>query len=127
MPRPTKKPKDDVEELKTPDYKQALSIYRNDIKPATSKVGEYSQELSTAYKALKKQCRIPGWVAKLAFKLDGLENAKRDVELRALSGLLSAMGIGISRDLIDTANDTETPEVIPTVAARAPLELVTVQ
>lgn len=127
MGRPKRKPAEQVEQIEAPDYDGALRIYREDIKPAASKVGEHNQELSSAYKAIKKQCRIPGWVMKLGIKLDGMEEAKRDVEMRALSGLLSAMKIGITRDIVDAAEGKDAPEVIPTVAARPKIELVAAQ
>jgi hypothetical protein len=126
MARTARKPKDTVEELKKPDVEAAIRTYREDIRQALSKVGEYSQELSTAYKHIKKHCRIAGWVAKLAFKLDGMEDAKRDVELRQLSALLAGLNIGLTPDLVDAAQGSEKVDIIPKMAAAARPELVSV-
>lgn len=101
MGRPRKQP--EVEQVHTPDYALAVRIYRQDIKPAQSKVGEYAQEQSTAYKAIKKQAHIQPAAAKLAFKLDDMEESKRDDFLRSLNGLLKALNIFMPADLVDAA------------------------
>lgn len=92
-----------VEEVHAPDYALAVRIYREDIKPAQSKVGEFAQEQSTAYKAIKKRAHIQPQAAKLAFKLDDMESAKRDDFLRSLNGLLKALNIFMPTDLVDAA------------------------
>jgi hypothetical protein len=127
MARTARKPKEDAaEELKSMDFSQAVKLYRHDIKPAVSKVGEHSQEVSTAYKAIKKHCNIPPSVAKYAFKLAETEDAKRDVELRALNGLLKELGIGIiEADLVDKANGVDETAVIPVASERQRPKLVT--
>lgn len=101
MARPKKTPQ--VEEVHAPDFKKAVRIYRNDIKPVQSKVGEYAQEQSTAFKELKKLCHIQPGAAKLAFRLDGMEESKRDDFLRSLNGLLKELNIFMPRDLADIA------------------------
>lgn len=117
------KPKDDeVEELHTPDFKRAVSLYRTDIRPAQAKVGEYAQEQSTAYKEIKKGCHVHPGAAKLAFKLDQMEESKRDDYLRSLYGLMAELKIGISQDLVDQMGDGEAPRM--PVAERPPVELV---
>lgn len=106
-----RKKEDQVEVVHAPDFKLAIKFYREDIRPAQAKVGEHAQEQSTAYKAIKKQCHIDPGAAKLAFKLAEMEDAKRDVFLRGLYGLMQGLRIGISRDLIDQMNDEDAPRM----------------
>lgn len=103
MPRAARKPKDDDSgAIATKDFALAVKLFRHDIKPAISKVGEHSQEVSTAYKAIKKSCHIQPQAAKLAFKLEGMEEAKRDDFLRCLTGLLGEFNIPLQpSDLVD--------------------------
>jgi hypothetical protein len=102
MARPKRKV-DQVVEVMKPDFDLAKRIYFNDIKPAQSKVGEHAQEMSSAYKELKKNAHIQPQAAKLAFKLVELEESKRDDFLRSLRGLLTVFRIFIPADLVDQA------------------------
>lgn len=95
------------------DFALAVRIYRTDIKKAASKVGEFNQELSTAYKAIKKNANIQPSAAKLAFKLDDMEESKRDDFLRSLNGLLKELNIHMPSDLVDQAEGKEREPVIP--------------
>src|SRR3546814_1513504 len=90
-------------EVAQKDFAGAVRAYRNDIKPAISKVGEFSQEVSTAYKHIKKHCHIQSGAAKLAFKLDGMEEAKRDDSLRSFKGRVTELHNHMQRDLMDAA------------------------
>ncbi|WP_374139456.1 hypothetical protein [Sphingomonas sp.] len=103
MGRAKKAPVEQVEQIHAPDFGKAVRIYREDIKPAQSKVGEFSQQMSTAYKSLKKDCHIQPQAAKLAFKLDTMEPDKRDDFLRSFKGLLTALNIYMPVDLVDQA------------------------
>lgn len=97
------KKNEQVEEIGTPDFDLALKIYREDIKPATSKASEFNQEKSTAFKAIKKQARVSQKIAKFVFGLMETEEAKRDIELRDLNGMLAAAGLTMPVDLVDVA------------------------
>jgi hypothetical protein len=66
--------------------------------------------LSTAYKAIKKQCGISSKAAKLAFQLDDMEDFKRDDFLRSLGGMLNELGISQPFDMVDMANESATRE-----------------
>lgn len=102
-------------EVGQPDFERAMEIYKGDIKPSQSKVGEYSQELSTAYKSIKKDCNIQPGAMKLFVKLDSMEESKRDDFLRSLNGLMKAGSIFMPRDMLDIAGGAEGQEsVIPT-------------
>jgi hypothetical protein len=120
MARPKKQADDGVEEIGKPDFDRAIRIYRQDIKPAQSKVGEFAQEQSTAYKEIKKGCNIHPGAAKLAFKLDQMEDARREDFLRSLSGLMKALNIGVSADLVDQAEGESLGDVIPVVESTRP-------
>lgn len=105
---------DDGGEIAVKDFAGAVRLWRNDIKPAISKVGEHNQEAGNAYKAIKKGCHIQPAAAKLAFKLDGMEEAKRDDFLRCLTGLLKELNIPLeSNDLVDRAEKGEAPAPRP--------------
>lgn len=125
MARQAKPKADEVEEIQKPDFEQAVRIYRNDIRPAQAKVGEYAQEQSTAYKQIKKGCNVHPGAAKLAFKLNEMEDHKRDDYLRSLYGLMNVLKIGISADLVDQMGDDDAPTM--PVADKKPLELVSLQ
>ncbi|KQX18396.1 MULTISPECIES: hypothetical protein [unclassified Sphingomonas] len=115
MARPKKQSGTVNGEVPKPDPALAVKIYREDIKPAQARVGEYAQEQSTAYKAIKKQAHIQPQAAKLAFKLDGMEESKRDDYLRCLRGLLTELKIFMPSDLVDAAEGKSTGgDVIPT-------------
>ncbi len=108
------------------DFEGAVRTWRQDIKPAVSKQGDHAQEASTGYKHIKKNCHIQPAAAKLAFKLDGMEEAMRDDFLRGLNGLLKELKIFMPRDLMDLAEGKDGHEdVIPT-GERARPQLVTV-
>lgn len=108
------KTKDDVESVQMMDFERAVRLFRNDIKPAQNKVGNHAQEMSTAYKEIKKACGIPPAIARFCFKLSEQEEASRDVQLRALNGLLKQLGMGvIAADLVDQAQGNAGTDVIP--------------
>ena len=116
MARPRKQTGTVNGEVPKPDFELAVKIYREDIKPAQSRVGEYAQEQSTAYKAIKKQANIQPAAAKLAFRVAEMEESKRDDFLRCLRGLFTELKIFMPSDLVDAAqgNGAAGGEVIPT-------------
>lgn len=106
-------------EIPKPDFALAVKLYKEDIRPAQAKVGEFAQEQSTAYKAIKKTAHVNPGAAKLAFKLNEMEDTKRDDFLRSLYGLMGELDIGLSRDLVDAMGDGETTEM-PTKDRKRP-------
>lgn len=100
-------------EVPQPDFALAVKIYREDIKPAQSRVGEFAQEQSTAYKAIKKQAHIQPQAAKAVFALLEMEESKRDDYLRCRAGLEAELGISIRTDLVDLAQGGEKPTARP--------------
>lgn len=99
-------------EVKAHDYELAMKIVKNDILPANSKSGEYAQEASTAYKAIKKQCHMQAGSVKDAIKIADKEEAKRDDYLRGLANMVNLLtGQNLltfnSHDLVDRAEAKE--------------------
>ncbi len=114
--RKAREPGNNPEEIKTKDYASAVRAYRNDILPAQSKVGEFAQEQSTAFKHIKKHCHIQSGAAKAAFKLDGMEEAKRDDWLRGFVGLLRELKIPLEPvDLVDMAEGRQPAPMLATM------------
>jgi hypothetical protein len=72
-----------------------------------------AQTASTGYKAIKKDCHVNTRAAKFVFKLASESEEKRNDVLRSVRGLLGAMGIGITDDLVSGAEgeDTKAPIV----------------
>lgn len=103
MARARKQKTEEVEELGQKDFAEAVRIYREEIRPAQSRVGEFAQEQSTAYKQIKKGCRIQPQAARAAFRLVDMEESKRDDYLRCFNGLLHQLGITPRHDLVDAA------------------------
>lgn len=107
--RTARAPKDDdAGEIKMKDFALAKKLYLHDIKPAISKQGEFGQEASTAYKALKKQCHIQPGAARTAFKYFETEDSKADDWARGFVGLVNELcGRTVfsfhSNDLVDIA------------------------
>lgn len=114
-------------ELPKPDFERAARLLRTDVKPAEEKVGEHSQTMSTAYKAIAKECHVNARAARLAYQLSKESDEKRDDFLRSLRGLFGVMKIGLSADLVDKAEgkDDDDADVIPTID-RAPPKLATI-
>lgn len=96
-------PKEQVEELGQKDFSEAVRLYRETIRPAQGRVGEFAQEQAEAYKRIKKACRIQPQAAKAAFKLVDMEESKRDDYLRCFNGLLEKLGVTPRHDLVDAA------------------------
>lgn len=110
--------------IEEPDFERAARILRRDVKPAEEKVGEHSQSMSTAYKAIGKECHVNTKAARLAYWLSKQSEEKTDDYLRSLRGMLSAMNVGITRDLVDEAEGADEAPIIPSKEA-APIELAT--
>ena len=104
-------------EVAQPDYEKAVRIYRQDIKPAVEAAGERAQEASTGYKAIKKECRVNTRAARFVFSLERESEEKRNDVLRSLRGMLGAMNIGITDDLVSQAeNEDSRAPIIPGAA-----------
>ena len=107
MARTVRKAPDDDGEIKTKDFAGAVRALKEDILPAQSKVGEHAQEMSTAYKHIKKNCHIQPAAARMAFRPADMEAAKREDFLRSFNGLIAELDIGLPADLVDMAEGTK--------------------
>ena len=114
-------------EVLKPDFAKAVRIFRQDIKPAVEAAGERSQEASTGYKAIRKDCRVNTRAAKFVFKLASESEEKRNDVLRSLRGLLGEMQIGITDDLVSEAEGEDTGADIVPKAKGDPVGLATLQ
>lgn len=113
-------------EIKPMDVDLVLKLIRTDIRPAQAKVGDHAQEMSTAYKAVKKQGNMNPQAVRLAVRLDDMEDAAREHWLRSFRAILSGLNIFIPRDLVDVAEGVpdSAMSAVP-VAEREPAALHT--
>lgn len=98
---------DDAGVIPKKDFAHAKKLYFDDIKTAQSQAATHMQEISEAYKAIKKVGKIQPGAAKAAFKLFEMEDAKRDDWLRCFQGLLVELGIELKPDLVDAMGATK--------------------
>lgn len=114
-------------EVPPPDFALAVKLYREEIRPAAGRVGENAQEMSTAYKAIKKQAHIQPQAARAAFRLVDMEEAKRDDYLRSFNGLLKELKIFMPADLVDAAEGKGTiGETVVPIGTSAKPKLATI-
>lgn len=124
MARGSNKAEEKTVEVKAPDFEKAVRIFRQDIKPANEKSGEHAQAAATAYKAIK-ELGVNTRAAKFIFKLASESEEKRNDILRSVRGLLGAMHIGITDDLVSKAEGEDGGAAIIPAAAGEKLELAT--
>lgn len=103
-----------------PDFDQALKIYRADVVPAGKAQKQAMQEQGTAWKAIKKDCRVhkPGFST--AMKVSEMEEADQQAWLRSFAAGLRANNVTLHVDLADIANGADkdgSAEIIPSAAA----------
>ncbi len=98
-----------VGQIMAPDFAKMKRIFINDLKPADEKSAKSRGDLSAAWGAIEKDAHCNKRAAKLLFKLNGESEETRDDFLRTLYGGMQALGIGISRDLVDQMNEEDAP------------------
>jgi len=98
-----------VTEIHAPDFARMAKIFAHDIKPAEEAGSKSKGDLSAAWKAVQDECHCNKRAAKLLFRLSGESEETRDDFLRTLYGGMKALGIGISRDLVDQMSDQDAP------------------
>jgi hypothetical protein len=135
MARTAKNKDDEVKELHKPDCDYARRLFMDEIKPAQARIGEFAQEMSTAYKELKKSAHVHPGAAKTVFKLVEMDFDKQQEWLRSFKGMCVVMNIGLERDLFDQEDDDDTShefdatasDVVPSTAPRKAEPLVTLE
>ncbi len=100
-------------EYKKPDAKAALKIFREEIAPKQAHMATIKGDLSDPYKRIKDDCHFPRKVLDFLIILNGMEEAKRDHFLLALSLGMSELQLFVPRDLVTMANDEDGANVIP--------------
>lgn len=106
--------KSQLKDVIAPDFAQMKRIFMNDIRPSAEKSAKQRGELGQAYKSIERDCHGDKAGAKLAFKLYEMTDEARDAFLRTAYGLMKALGIGISQDLVDKMSGDDAP-TMPTV------------
>lgn len=102
---------DQVEEILQPDFELMKRIFDHDLKPANEQNAKSRGELSVAWGEIEKTAHINKRAAKLLFRLRGESEEMRDDFLRSLYGGMKALGIAISKDLVDRMTDSDAPEM----------------
>lgn len=123
MARTAKKKDDEVELIKTPDFKRAIKVITNDVEPQDERNAKARGEMSAAWKIVEDECHVNKAAAKDFRKIRNMSDELRDDYLRSLYGLMSEDGIGISSDLVDAMGDSDAPSM--PVTKRRPVELAT--
>lgn len=107
------------------DFARAIELFLGDIRPGQTSAASSMQEVSTAFKTIKKECHIPGWAMKAFIALFQMEDTARDKAMRALNGLCKQGNLLLSVDMVDKAQgETEDRPPIPTKKAEAKPDLV---
>jgi hypothetical protein len=112
MAKTARKESEEVSDVIAPDFEKALRIIRQDIAPAEENSASQRGTLSGAWKAVEKDAHCNKAAAKLVWKLLNMSDELRDDFLRSTYGLMAAGKIGISADLVDTA-EGKTPGTMP--------------
>lgn len=100
-------------EYKRPDAARAFEIYDKQIKPKKAHLATLRGDLSDPYALLKDECHFPRTVLDFIVKLDGMEDAKRDHFLLALSEGLKERKLFLPTDLVTMANGEDGGDVVP--------------
>jgi hypothetical protein len=100
-----------VNEVLAPDFVKMKNIFLHDIKPAEEKNAKARGDLSAAWKAIEDDCHCNKRAAKLLHRLYNESEETRDDFLRTLYGGMKALGLGISRDLVDQMSDQDAPSM----------------
>ena len=102
-----------------PDFDKAAKIYREDVTPANKAQKQAMNEASTAWKAIKKDCRVHKGGFQQAMKISEMEEAEQQAYLRSLNAGLKQRGVVMHADAVDRMQGVNGDEVaiIPTGSA----------
>ena len=118
-------PEDTGGEYRRPDAEAAFKIYDREIAPKKSVIAEKTGDLSDPYSRIKDQCNYPRKILDLIVYLAGLEDAKRDHMLLAMSEGLKVKKLFMPRDLATMAEGTDGDGIIPTGTRAKPTLVAT--
>lgn len=113
-------------ELPAPDFEKAIRVMSNDLNPLTERGAKLRGDQSAAWKVIESDCHCNKKAAKSFHSIMRMDPELRDDWFRTFRGLLTASGIGITRDLVDQAQGNDDAPIIPVVDADRP-ELATMQ
>ena len=108
-------------EYQKPNAKLAIEIYRTQVLPKKSVIAEKTGDLSDPYAQIKDQCHFPRAILDMLFRLEAMEDAKRDHNLLALHEGLSAMNFAVPHDLVARAQGKAPDEAVVPAAKRKPV------
>jgi hypothetical protein len=114
-------------EIHQPDFEKMKRIFTRDLRPSEEKAAKIRGDQSTAWKAIENDCHCNKRAAKLLLKLHGQSDEERDDFLRTLYGGMQALGIALTRDLVDQAEGVEAPQMPMADGRRVTEGLATVQ
>lgn len=86
----------------TPDFEQAAKIIRN-INAGAEKRAKLNGDLSADWKRVEDVCHVNKKAAKDARSISMMSDETQSDYLRSLFGLMTPLGIGIRRDMVDIA------------------------
>jgi hypothetical protein len=120
MPRPNKKPDDEIEtsgdvtgEYKRPNAARAIEIFDEHISPKLTHINTIKGDLKEPWQMVKDEANIPrkefNYVQSLVEEDD---DAKLEHRLRALRELLIAHDLTIAPDLVDQANGHNSANIV---------------
>ena len=103
--------------ISPPDFEQALKIYRADVVPAAKAQKQAMQEQGTAWKEIKKGCRVHKSGFATGMKVSEMEESDQQAWLRSFTAVIHANNVTLHVDLADIANGADkdgSAEIIPT-------------
>jgi len=86
MARNAKAKDDEVELIKTPDFKRAIKVITNDVEPQDERNAKARGEMSAAWKIVEDECHVNKAAAKDFRKIRNMSDELRDDYLRSLYG-----------------------------------------
>lgn len=100
-------------EYQRPDAEAAFKIYDNEIKPKKAHISTLTGDLSDPHSRIKDKCHFPRQILDFITALEGMEDAKRDHHLLALSEGMKVRELFLPRDLATMAQGTDGDAIVP--------------
>lgn len=100
-------------EYSKPDAAKAFDIYDKQIKPKQAHIDTLTGDLSQPWDDIKQHAHFPRTVMNFILALEGMEDAKRDHHLLALSEGMRHRKLFIPKDIVTLADGTAGEAVVP--------------